>query len=241
MRAIIPRLTVLAILCLAAAPASASAALTISDVRIGAQPASVRVVVDLTGGTAQFNEVDGTDVAVRDGTARVDITHTGIVAPAIDRSAQGVRARVSLASANRAQVRLTTATGRFKYVGTRVLHTPERIVIDLYLSAPPSNAGQIRAGTRNCLTLSSVQRTGHRFRVRGTELNLFEASFVLRVRDRTGRVVGRRIATERGGWDLTVPYSSVTSAQAGTVEAVAASAKDGTVACLVQVRVQLVA
>jgi hypothetical protein len=241
MRTICFRLAVLAVLVLAGAPAPASAALTVSDVRIGAQPAFVRVVVDFTGGRVEINEADATDPAVRDGSARVDVRHTGIVAPARDRSAQGVRARVALASANRASVRLTFALGRFKYVRVFALHGPERLVIDLYRSKPPNTtASEIRTGLHRCLTLSSVSRTGHRFRVRGTELNLFEGSFIVRVRDETGRVVGRRIATERGGWDLTVAYSGVTRAQAGTVEAVAESAKDGSLACIVQVRVALV-
>jgi hypothetical protein len=77
MRTIVLRLAALAVLAFAVAPASASAALTVSDVRIGAQPAVVRVVVDLAGGPAQFTEVEATDPAVRDGSARVDITHPG--------------------------------------------------------------------------------------------------------------------------------------------------------------------
>lgn len=242
MRTPISRLAAIAFLVLVAAPASASAALTVSDVRIGAQPAFVRVVVDLTGGRAEINEADATDAAVRDGSARVDMRHTGIVAAARDRSAQGVRARVGLASANRASVRLTFDRLRFKYVRVFALHVPERLVIDLYRSKPPNTtASEIRVGVNRCLTLTGVSRAGHRFRVRGTELNLFEGSFIVRVRDASGRVVGRRIATERGRWDLNVAPSGVTTAQAGTLEAVADSAKDGSLACIVQVRVVLVA
>jgi hypothetical protein len=125
-------------------------------------------------------------------------------------------------------------------VRVSALHGPERLVIDLYRSAPPSRAAEIRSGVRSCLTLRSVQRGGRRFRVRGTELDLFEGSFLLRVRDAGGRVVGRRIVTARGAWQATVPYGGVRRAQAGTVEAVAESAKDGSLACLVQVRVALV-
>jgi hypothetical protein len=233
------RLAALAIAALAAAPASASAALTASDVRIGAQPAFVRVVVDMTGGVAAFNEVDATDPRVADGSARIDISHPAIVVTPRDRAAQGVRARLSLATANRARVQLTAAAGRFKYVRVSVLHGPERVVIDLYRSAPPSPPAEIRTGVRSCLTLTSIQRTGHVFRVRGTERNLFEGSFVIRVRDVRGRVVGRRIVTARGPWSQTVSYSGVGSRQAGTVEAVADSAKDGSLACIVQRRVTL--
>jgi hypothetical protein len=240
-RTIMLRLATLALLVLGAAPASASAALTVSDVRVGAQPAFVRVVVDFSGGRFDGNEADATDPAVRDGSGRVDIRRAGIVAPARVRSFQGVRARVGLAGANRASVRLTFAKGRFKYVRLSALHDPERLVIDLYRSAPPSTtAAEIRSGVDRCLTLSSISRTGRRFRVRGIERELFEGSFVLRVRDATGRVVGRRIVTARGPWDVRVAYAGIASAQAGTVEAVAASAKDGSLACIVQVRVALV-
>jgi len=234
------RLAAIAVALFAAAPASASAALTIDDARIGAQPAFVRVVLDLSGANAQFNEAEVTDPAVRDGGARVDITRAGIVAPAIDRSAQGVRVRVSLTRADRARIQITTALRRFKYVRLTALHGPERFVIDLYRSAPPTAAAEIRTGVRNCLRLRSVRPAVNGFRVLGTELNLFEASFLLRVRDASGRVVGRRIGTARGNWDLRVSYSGVRTVQSGTLEAVAESARDGSLACLVQVRVRLV-
>ena len=242
MRPLLLRLCVLAIAALAAAPAgaSASATLTATDVRIGAQPAFVRVVVDLTGGQAAFNEVDTTDFRVADGSARVDISHPGIQVQPRDRTAQGVRARLSLATANRARVQLTAAAGRFKYVRVSVLHGPERVVIDLYRSAPPSPAAEIRIGVNRCLTLTSIQRTGHTFRVRGTALNLFEGNFLLRVRNARGSVVGRRIVTANGPWNQTVSYTGIASRQAGTVEGVAESAKDGSLVCIVQRRVTLV-
>ena len=55
----------LAIVAAAALPSQASAALTASDVRIGAQPAFVRVVVDFTGGRVEFNETEATDPSSR--------------------------------------------------------------------------------------------------------------------------------------------------------------------------------
>src|SRR5215207_10751196 len=54
-------LAALAFVLFGATPASASAALTLDDVRIGAQPAYVRVVVDVTGGSAEINEAEATD------------------------------------------------------------------------------------------------------------------------------------------------------------------------------------
>jgi hypothetical protein len=240
LRPSILRLVAVAAVLLGAAPATASAALTIDDARIGAQPAFVRVVVDVTGGAAQINEAEATDPAVRDGSARVDVSHAGIVARAVDRSAQGVRVRVNLVTAGRARILLTGARGRFKYVRVSVLHGPERIVIDLYRSAPPVRAAEIRSGVRGCLKLRSAVAVVDGFRVRGAEDMLFEGSFLLRVRDASGRVVGRRIATERGAWDLRVTYAGVRTPQAGTLEAVAESARDGSLACIVQVRVRLV-
>jgi hypothetical protein len=234
------RLALFAVVALAAVPASASAALTASDVRIGAQPAFDRVVVDMTGGQAAFNEVEATDPRVADGSARVDISHPGIVVTPRDRSAQGLRARLSLAAANRARVQITATTVRFKYVRVFVLHGPERVVIDLYRSAPPSAAAKIRTGFNGCLTLTSIQRTGHTLSVHGAARDLFESNFVIPVRDGLGRVVGRRIVTANGPWNRTVSYSGVSGPQHGTVEAVAESAKDGSLVCIVQRRVMLV-
>ncbi len=234
------RLAVLAIVAVAALPAPASAALTASDVRIGAQPAFVRVVVDMTGGKAAFNEVDATDPRIADRNARVDISHPGIVVTPRDRTAQGVRVRMSLATANRARIQITATTGRFKYVRVFVLHGPERVVIDLYRAATRNPAAEIRKGVNGCLTLTSIQRTGHTFRVRGTAKDLFEANFVIRVRDGLGRVVGRRIVTANGPWNQTVTYSGVSGRQHGMVEAVAESAKDGSLVCIVQRIVTLV-
>jgi hypothetical protein len=239
MRMSLLRLALLAVAVAAALPAPASAALTASDVRIGAQPAFVRVVVDVTGGRAEFNEVDATDHVVADGSGRVDISHPGIVVSPRDRTAQGVRARLSLATANRARLRLTSASRMFKYVRVFVLHGPERIVVDLYRSRAPSPPAEIRTGVNGCLTLTSIQRTGHVFRVRGTARNLFESNFVMRVRDGLGRVLGRRIVTANGPWAQTVSYPVGTSRQAGTLEAVAESAKDGSLVCIVQRRVRL--
>ncbi len=234
------RFAALAIVFAAALPSQASAALTASDVRIGAQPAFVRVVIDVTGGRAEFNEVEATDHVVADGSGRVDISHPGIVVAPRDRTAHGVRARLSLATASRARLRLTSERRMFKYMRVFVLHGPERVVVDLYRSRAPSPAAEIRTGVGRCLTLTGIQRTGRTFRVRGTARNLFEANFVIRVRDRLGRVLGRRIVTANGPWSQTVSYPVGTVRQAGTLEAVAESAKDGALVCIVQRRVTLV-
>ena len=232
----IGRLAALVVLVLLAAPASASA-LTATNARIALHPGFVRVVVDFTGGTFQVNEADATDPSPSNGTARVDVRSAGISTLAIDRAAAGVRVRVSQAT-DRLIIRLEGARRAFKYLRVAGLHGPERLVLDLYRSRPPSGSAEIRTGRNGCLTLTSFRADGRGFRVRGVERDLFEASFILRVRDAAGRVVGRRIMTARGAWSARVAYR-VSTAQTGTLEAMAASAKDGSLACLVQVRAGL--
>jgi immunoglobulin-like protein involved in spore germination len=197
----------------------------------------VRVVVDFSGGTLAIGAADATDALPADGTARVEVRQAGISALAIDRSAAGVRVRASQAT-GRVVFGLESARRAFKYLRVSGLHSPERLVLDLYSSKPPTRAAEIRSGRNGCLTLTSVSADGHGFRVRGVERDLFEASFVMRVRDAAGRVVGRRIMTARGAWNARIAYR-VSAAGTGTLEAVASSAKDGSLACLVQVRVGL--
>ncbi|MEA2194904.1 MAG: Immunoglobulin-like domain of bacterial spore germination [Solirubrobacteraceae bacterium] len=232
----IGRLASLVVLLLLAVPGSASA-LTATNARIAAHPGFVRVVVDFSGGTLQVNDADATDPIPSDGTARVEVRHPGISALAVDRSAAGVRVRMSQA-AGRVVIGLESARLAFKYLRVAGLHGPERLVLDLYGAKPPTRAAEIRTGRGGCLSLTSVTADGHGFRVRGVERDLFEGSFVLRVRDARGHAVGRRIMTARGAWSARVAYR-VSTAGTGTLEAVAASAKDGSLACLVQVRVGL--
>lgn len=232
----IQRIAFLTLMLLAAAPASASA-LTATGARSAVHPGFVRVVVDFTGGRLEINQAQAIDPAPADGTARVEIRQPGISALAFDRSSNGVRVRLS-ATAGRVLVRLESARRAFKYLRVSALRGPERLVLDLYSAKPPTKAAEIRTGLRSCLKLTSVSPDGHGFRVRGVENQLFEGSFVLRVRDATGRLVGRRVMTARGAWNARVAYR-VSSVGTGTLEAVADSAKDGSLACLVQVRVGL--
>jgi hypothetical protein len=234
----IRRSIVLAAVLFAVAPATASAALTAANARIAQQPGYVRVVVDFTGsGAFNVNDTDAVDPVPSDGTARLDVRGTGIGTVGIDRAASGVRVRITQGT-NRLLVRLTSARRALKYLRVFGLHGPERLVLDLYSARPPSAAAEIRTGRLSCLKLTSASPDGRGFRVRGVEKDLFEGSFVLRVRDASGRVVGTRTMTARGPWSARVGYR-VTRAQTGTVEAVASSAKDGSLACLVQVRVGL--
>jgi hypothetical protein len=230
------RIALLVLVGLAALPAPACA-LTATGARIAAHPGFTRVVVDFSGGRLDVSAAQATDPAPADGTARVQNRGTGIGAQPVDRSAAGVRVRMS-ASAGRVVLRLESARRAFKYLRVAGLHGPERLVLDLLSAKPPTRAAEIRTGARSCLRLTSASPDGHGFRVHGAERDLFEGSFVLRVRDATGRVVGRRVMTARGAWSARVAYR-VARVGTGTLEAVADSAKDGSLACLVQVRVGL--
>lgn len=240
MRSKILRLASLAALALAVAPVAAVAAPTVAGVRIGTQPGFTRVVVDVSGATLALGEVEATDPSPSDGRARVQIRHAGIAVRGFDLSGHGVRVRSSRPAAGLAAIALTSTAGRFKYLRVSALHAPERLVLDLYLAVPPAAAAEIRAAPNGCLTLTSVRRSGRVLLVRGVENGLFEGSFELVVRDARGRVVGRRAVTARGAWTKGVGYRGISGRQAGTIEAVASSAKDGSLACLVQRRVTLV-
>jgi Immunoglobulin-like domain of bacterial spore germination len=101
-----------------------------------------------------------------------------------------------------------------------------------------SPGAQIPAGARGCLAIDSAAAGRRAFTVRGRERDLFEHSFVLRVRNRSGKVVGQQAMTATGAWRARIAYR-VVAGQPGTLEAVAHSAKDGSLARLAQVRVTL--
>jgi hypothetical protein len=230
------RITALAAVLFAAAPATASA-ITATNARIAQHAGFVRVVVDFTGGTFQVNDADATDPVPSEGSARVVVRGSAIGTVPVDEAAHGVRVRITQGT-NQLVVRLSSALRAFKYLRISGLHGPERLVLDLYSAKPPSAAAEIRSGRLNCLRLTSITADGRGFRVRGVEKDLFEGSFVLRIRDASGRVMGSRTVTARGAFNVRVPYR-VARAGTGTVEGVADSAKDGSLACLVQRRVGL--
>jgi hypothetical protein len=73
-----------------------------------------------------------------------------------------------------------------------VLHSPERLVIDLWKARPPRPAAEFRS-PRGRLPQHRQLRRLHRARVtaNGAETDLFEHMFQANVRNRKGRVVGR--------------------------------------------------
>jgi hypothetical protein len=222
------------------APAATSVApLTATKIRIGDHPGFVRVVVDFTGGRVEAGEVVATDPdPFPDGFVRLPLMHPGVKTTATPVRAGGVFARIAQGG-GRITIRLSGAERRFKYVGYFAQHSPERLVIDLYKSAPPSDDAEITRGRGGCLTLGAHSVTRKRVTASGRERNLFEHSFVVRLRRHSGRIHRQKAVTaSHRRWSTTFRYRKV-KRQTGTLEAVALSAKDGTLDCLTQVRVRL--
>lgn len=207
-------------------------------VRVGDHPAFVRVVVDLTDGPLRFHEVDATDPKPFDGLARLSVSSPGIQTSAPRVTARGVRTFVRQGT-NRIFVHLEAQPRRFKYVAYSVLSGPDRLVVDLWKAAPPVRAAEVRRAPDGCLTLGRFSVAGGRVVASGRERNLFEHSLVVRVRGADGRLIREHPATAAAGrWSVAFGYA-VARAQPGTLEAVALSAKDGALDCIVQQQVGL--
>ena len=216
----------------------ASAQLTASGVRIADHPPYVRAVVDFTGGALVSREVEATDPSPFDGSATLRLSHAGARTHAAASNAHGLRVHV-VQGPNRLKVVLTSARGRFKYLSYAVVGG-NRLAIDLWKSAPPARSAELRQGAGGCLRLDSVSvRIDGRVTASGREKGLFEHHLLVVVRGTDGRVLAQQALHSSGGrWNAMVFVNSSRD-QAGTLEAVAASPKDGTLACLVQRRVML--
>jgi hypothetical protein len=216
----------------------ASAALTATEMRAGDHPAFVRVVVEFTGGRVLTGEVVATDPnPFPDGAVRLPLTRRGVRTTAAPVSAHGVDASIRQRS-GRIVIRLDGAARRFKYVSYRALAGPQRLVIDLWKSRPPVAGAEVRRGPRGCLTLGDFGTTERRLTARGRERNLFEHSLAVVLRRSGGRIHAQRGVQAAGRrWSTSFRFPA-TRRRTGTLEAVAMSAKDGTLECLVQARVR---
>jgi hypothetical protein len=226
---------------LALAPSEAApeaAPLTATAIRIADHPGRVRVVVDFTGARVNPGEVVASDPdPFRDGIVRLPLSRRRVRTTAAPAQAHGVAARVSQGS-GRIVIRLEATPRRFKYAGYTALHGPERLAIDLYESAPPTPAAEIRRAPGGCLTLRSFHVGRRTVTASGRERDLFEHSLVVRLRRAGGRIHKQRAVTAaRRSWSTSFRYPA-TRRRTGTLEAVALSAKDGTLDCLTQVRVR---
>lgn len=222
---------------LLAVPAAAGAVVqpVATGVRIGDHPAFVRVVVDFAGGAVKANEVAAYGITRTD--TAVIVFHGKVAPGAAKRAAYGVTARL-VQSRAQLTVRLAFTPGRMKYASYAVV-TGNRLAIDLWKSAPPAKAAEIRTAPDGCLALSSWHVRSGSVSLTGTEHDIFEHQFQIVVRGAGGGVLGRRIGFHgAGGWSARIAYH-VAQRQAGTLEAVAFSARDGALECIAQVRVTL--
>jgi hypothetical protein len=234
-----PALTLLVAIAALAAAGQAHA-LTATKVRIGNHPAFVRVVVEFENGTLRLNRVFAGDPRpYGDGRARIRIDGPGVFTDVFPRRAYGVSARVP-EGPNGIVLITQAASQRFKYVSYFALRGPQRLVVDLWKARPPvAGASFTSAPQGGCLTLGSWSVGAGMAHAEGTEHDLFEHMFQVGVRNSVGRLVRAVGATSSEGlWSRTFSYS-VAGPQAGTLEAVDLSEKDGSLACIAQVRVTL--
>ncbi len=218
----------------------APAAVNATKIRIGDHPAFVRVVVDFTGGRLGSPNVEATDPRpFADGRARVLVTKPGIAMHAAPRTHAGVHARL-VRGPNRLVLRLSTAQHRFKYLGYVVYHRPERLVVDLWKARPPvAGAVFTRAPQGGCLSLTSWSVGRGTASAAGHEHGIFEHMFSVGLRKIGGQVARQMgVTSSAGAWSRTFGYA-VAKRQRGTLEVVDLSEKDGSLACIAQVRIVL--
>ena len=214
--------------------------LTATQIRIGAHPAFDRIVVDFTGGTLHLNDVESPDPLPYGGLAKVRVTAPGITTTAHRVSSKRLWSVRIKQESGSILVKLVPKIHRFKYLEYSVLHSPQRLVIDLWRARPPRAAAEFPVAPQGgCLSIDNVTKAPGRITANGSENDVFEHMFTVAVRDRHGKVLRRRGVTATAGhWHRIVPYS-VTDAQHGTLEAVDFSEKDGSLTCIAQVRVSL--
>jgi hypothetical protein len=232
--------------------AAAKEAPSVTGVQVIEQPASVRVVVTLTGGRIAAREgmVQALDADPSDGRAAVEIAGAAVPGRTTV-TAAGVRAR-PIARPAGAVIRLDAPAKSFKFVSYRAASRGTRLVIDLWKAASARRDQAILDDGCLRLTAWNGGRKG-RASARGLELRpLFEHGLVLAVRDATGRRLGLTPVTATEGrfkpdfsgyltpgrWNGSVRYA-VSRARRGSIEAWSLSARDGALECLVQVPVVL--
>jgi hypothetical protein len=114
----------------------------------------VRTVTDFTGGTISSNQVSATDPLTMDGTAALVVVRRGVRTQVPAASGDGVKVSL-IQGSGRLRIAIRAAKGRFKYLSYAVV-TGDPIAIDLWKSASPLKAAEIRRGAGGCLTLDNV-------------------------------------------------------------------------------------
>ena len=173
-----------------------------------------------------------------DGVVRIRIHKPGVQSTAGSIRRHGVKARIA-EETNALLLRVRAAEHRFKYVSYVVFSSPERLVVDLWKAAPPTPNAEILRGRLGCLALTSFRVKPGRAKATGTEQDLFEHMFAMTLRKANGAVVKTRgVTASNGAWHRSFAYA-IGHRQAGTLEVVDFSEKDGSLICIAQVRVTL--
>ncbi len=232
-------------------PSPGSGALRATAVTISGRAAFDRVVVRFDGElTGLEHQVDTPDPAVADGRAVVRINGTGIHSAAKPLTRRGVEVRVRRRPGS-ILVLLGSARGRYKFVQYRLSGDRRHLVIQLWRSTVARAATVLDDG---CLRMTGW-RGGARPRARGLELTpLFEHGLALSLRgagQSTTAIAERPLIASEGtfradfsGYSRPGRWGGPLSTPAGSsgramLEAWSASAKDGSLECLVQVPVRL--
>src|SRR4029079_14856544 len=109
-------------------------------------------------GAPAGNQIEATDPAVFDGSARLRIQRSqlgrGLVA--LPRTDHGLTGRVAQVKGPGLRVDLRPARRRFKYVSYAALGG-NRLAIDAFKSAPTGRGAAIRRGKGGCLTLNRAR------------------------------------------------------------------------------------
>ena len=208
-------------------------ALSATGVRIGNHAAYVRVVVDFNG-RVPANQVVFDHLWTR--TAALHVARPGITTSTSGGSGEGVRVALQPAT-QRSNIGISFAARRFKYVSYAVV-SGNRLAIDLWKSAPPS-AVSAPGFPRGCLSIRKLMITN------GSDQRRAARSMgSSRTRSRSSSAARTARCSAGGPWStagLGAQRCTIAAAhrQAGTLEAVAFSAKDGALACIAQTRVTL--
>jgi hypothetical protein len=252
MRRVVPAIALIAALA-AAAPAAGQGGgpLTAERIRLDDRAATVRVVVELSGGQpvqALEGQVEALDPTVSDGAGAVQLTQAGArtTAPPVQRL--GLRVSVARRPDRLVVLIRGGARDRFAFLSYATDGTGTRLVIDLWKNTTSRRAARLDDG---CLRLTAWAGGRGRASARGLELvPLFEHGLVLSLDDDAGRRLGLRAITATEGvflpdfsgyqspgrWRGSVPYS-VSARQRAMLRAWSTSARDGALECLVQVPV----
>lgn len=234
-------------------PALAQGALRADHLTVANTPATVRVVVHFTGSpplTGLARQVDAPDPHPSDGRSSVRINATGISTGAPQVTGAGVTASVT-GLPGRIVVKLRSGANTLKFLQYRVSVPRNVVVIDLW---KVTSAASARVLSDGCLKMTSWSAANGRAKAKGLELqSLFEHGLVLTLRGSDGKAISEKplTATEGvfkpdfsgyaspGHWSGSMPVPAAAHGARAMLEAWSASAKDGSLECLVQTPVRV--